>query len=75
MSKQSLIDQKQTEHVKNEKSIMLSLQHPYFVRTWAFEQDSRCVYFVQDFVPGGEFNTLLRRCNRFEPPTAAFYAA
>ena len=54
---------------------MLTLQHPLFVRTWAFEQDSRCIYFVQDFVPGGEFNTLLRRCNRFEPATAAFYAA
>jgi protein kinase X len=30
---------------------------------------------VQDFIPGGEFNTLLRRCNRFEPDTAVFYAA
>lgn len=73
MSKSGLLEEKQADHVYSEKQILFSLKSDYFVTTHAFLQDSRRIYFVQDFIQGGEFNTLLRRYRKFEPDIAAFY--
>ena len=46
MSKQGLINENQTDHVHNEKQIMFGIDGPFFVQTYGFFQDSRCIYFV-----------------------------
>lgn len=61
MSKKILLDQKQADHAKSEKELLESLSHPFVVKMEAFEQDSRCIFFIQEFIRGGEFLTLLKQ--------------
>ena len=66
MSKQGLIKQKQADHAKSEKDILESISHPFIIKMEAFEQDSRKIYFIQEFIRGGEFLTLLRQKKRLD---------
>jgi serine/threonine protein kinase len=74
MSKYGLIKQRQADHAKNEKEIFESLDHPFIVKLNAFEQDSKCIYLIQEFVRGGEFLTLLKQKKRLEVDVARFFA-
>lgn len=75
MSKYGLIKEKQADHAKNELEIFRSLDHPFIVNYRSFEQDSRCIYMVQDFVRGGEFYTLLKQKQRLDVDATRFFAA
>jgi protein kinase A len=66
MSKQGLIKQKQADHAKNEKDILESISHPFIIKMEGFEQDSRKIYYVQEFIRGGEFLTLLKQKRRLD---------
>jgi serum/glucocorticoid-regulated kinase 2 len=52
--KDVLIDMGQIENTKLEKSIMLDCQHPFLVGMDYVFQDNLRLYFVMDFVKGGE---------------------
>mmetsp|Transcript_10880 Transcript_10880/g.12339 ORF Transcript_10880/g.12339 Transcript_10880/m.12339 type:complete len:256 (+) Transcript_10880:46-813(+) len=75
MSKYSLIEQKQADHAKSERDILSSIDHPFLVKLEKFEQDSRRIYMVQEFVNGGEFMTLLRQKKRLDISSGKFFAA
>lgn len=75
MSKHGLIQQKQADHAKNEKEILESLSHPFIVEMKAFEQDSRCIYLIQEFIRGGEFLTLLKQKTRLDIDSSRFFAS
>ena len=66
MSKSGLIQQKQADHARSEKDILESISNPFIVKMEAFEQDSRRIYFIQEFVRGGEFLTLLKQKRRLD---------
>ena len=42
-------------HLKAERDILRLLNHPFIVRMVGAFQDSTTVYFVMEFVCGGEF--------------------
>lgn len=51
----------QVQHVSDEKDMLHTVTgHPFIIALKGAFQDSRCVYIVMDFVPGGEFFTHLR---------------
>lgn len=66
MSKHGLIQQKQADHVRNEKDILESIDHPFIIKMEAFQQDSRRIYLIQEFIRGGEFLTLLKQKRRLD---------
>lgn len=66
---------KQVEHVKNEKAILLQVQHPFIIRMRWTHHDATCLYMLFEYVSGGELFTYLRNAGRFSSATGCFYAA
>ncbi|XP_074657664.1 cAMP-dependent protein kinase catalytic subunit 3-like [Tubulanus polymorphus] len=66
---------KQVEHVKNEKNILASINHPFIVNLIWAHHDSTFLYMLLEYVPGGELFTYLRNAGRFSNATGNFFAA
>lgn len=71
-----MIKLKQVEHVRNERNILAAVAgHPFITTLLASFSDATSLYMLQDFTPGGEIFSYLRRARRFPFPTVQFYAA
>jgi len=75
ISLQDTIRLKQVEHVKNEKSILKTIQHPFLICLLDSWKDSRFLYLLFPYIPGGELFSYLRNAGRFSPSTTLFYSA
>lgn len=75
LKKAAIIKMKQVDHIVSEKSILISLKHPFIVNMYGCFQDARRIYMVLEYVVGGEFFTLLRKAGRFDNDMACFYGA
>lgn len=60
-------------HVQNERDLLLELQHPFIVRLFGTFQDSVNIYFVMEFLPGGELYARLKKEKSFSPNVSKFY--
>lgn len=75
LSKSVVLRTKQAGHIISEKEILQSLMHPFIVNVYATFQDDVSLYFVLEYVIGGEFFTHLRKANRFDNDTARHFCA
>eukprot|EP00397_Hematodinium_sp_SG-2012_P034443 GEMP01036946.1.p1 GENE.GEMP01036946.1~~GEMP01036946.1.p1 ORF type:complete len:508 (+),score=109.41 GEMP01036946.1:275-1798(+) len=75
LKKSAIIRLKQVEHVIHEKDILKNLKHPFIVNLFGLFQDNRFLYFVLEYVCGGEFFSHLRKVERFDNKTTRFFAA
>jgi len=75
LRKMDVVRLKQVDHIKNEKNILLELNHPFIVTLYATWQDETNLYMLMDYVIGGELFTYLRRAGRFSNDTACMFAA
>lgn len=66
---------KQVDHVKNEKSLLVQVQHPFIIELLWTHHDSSCLYMLFEYYCGGELFTYLRNAGRFSTSTATLYAA
>lgn len=66
---------KQVQHVKNEKSILLNLSHPFIVKMYWSSHTKSHLYMLMEYVCGGELFTYLRNAGYFTNDTALFYAS
>eukprot|EP01126_Amoeba_proteus_P049993 TRINITY_DN5870_c0_g1_i11.p1 TRINITY_DN5870_c0_g1~~TRINITY_DN5870_c0_g1_i11.p1 ORF type:complete len:402 (-),score=63.52 TRINITY_DN5870_c0_g1_i11:596-1801(-) len=63
------------EHTRTEKSVMSKVDHPFLVKLhWSFQTEEN-LYFIMDFVNGGELFHHLSHEKSFSEPRAKFYAA
>ncbi|EGB03853.1 hypothetical protein AURANDRAFT_12587, partial [Aureococcus anophagefferens] len=62
-------------HVQNERAILTRLRHPFVVSLFGTFQDKKKVYFVMEFVAGGELFSKLRGNQCLTAPVARFYLA
>jgi len=70
-----LVKFNQAEHVKNEKSILKEIKHPFLLSlTWSYK-DNINLYLMFQYVPGGELFTYLRMAGTFPTTTTLFYSA
>lgn len=75
LKKKDILDQDQLEHTKAEKAILQHVNHPFVVGIeYAFQTPEK-VYFVLEFMSGGELFQHLRSFKRFSEDQARFYAA
>ena len=75
IKKQHIIDANQFEHTLAEKIILSSLNHPFLVSLkYAFQTDEK-IYFVMEFMKGGELFQHLRRYKSFSEEQTKFVAA
>jgi protein kinase A len=75
MKKSEVVRLKQVEHTLNEKKILDIVDFPFLVNMLGSFQDSQNLYFIMEYVQGGELFSLLRRSQRFSNSVGRFYAA
>ncbi|KAL6074229.1 cAMP-dependent protein kinase catalytic subunit, variant 3 [Balamuthia mandrillaris] len=78
LNKEKVIQLKQVQHVKNEKSVLEKVSHPFIMKLYATFQDSCNLYFLLEYLSGGELFTLVRRNKKragLSNEAACFYAA
>ncbi|KAI8976515.1 kinase-like domain-containing protein [Pilobolus umbonatus] len=75
LEKSQVLLLKQVEHTNNEKQILHQVSHPFIINLWGTFQDSRYLYMVMDYVPGGELFSILKQSIRFPDHVAKFYMA
>ncbi|CAG7785465.1 unnamed protein product [Allacma fusca] len=75
MALTDVIRLKQVDHVKNEKSILQQVRHPFIVNMKWHHKDEFNIYMLFDYVCGGELFSYLRSAGHFSSSTSSFYAA
>ena len=76
LKKMEIIKQKQVDHVFSEFNILSVLNHPFIVQLVGFNfDDPKYLYFIIEYVQGGELFTLLRSRGSFPLEQAKFYTA
>ena len=76
LKKIDILESKIVEHLYNEYKILLKIYHPFIVQLKGINtQDPKALYFLFEFVQGGELLNLLERNLKFPEEQAKFYAA
>ena len=72
----SLIKEKnQEEHTISERILMSKLNHPLMVKLFYCFQDEKHLYFIMEFLQGGELIYHLKKQIRFDDERTKFYVA
>jgi len=75
LKKEVIIERNEIEHLMTEKNVLSLVKSPFLVHLlYAFQTDEN-LYFVMNYVNGGEMFYHLRREKRFTEDRARFYAA
>lgn len=77
ISKERVIKTRQVEHTTNEKNILFCLDCKFVVKLYDYFTDTRNIYFVLEFVNGGEMFTHIQKQKkrRFTEEQTKFFAA
>lgn len=75
LKKSAIIAKRQVDHTWSERNILAQAQHPFLMKLrWAFQTDTK-LYFVLDFLRGGELFFHLKKKRRFSEDEARIMAA
>ncbi|WVN85891.1 uncharacterized protein L203_101044 [Cryptococcus depauperatus CBS 7841] len=75
MRKGTLAKMDEVKHVLVERDILTAVKTPWLVRLLYAFQDTEHVYLAMEYVPGGDFRTLLNNSGVLKEEHAKFYAA
>jgi RAC serine/threonine-protein kinase len=75
LNKKTILERSEVEHTKTEKDLLQRLVHPFLVNLYFSFQSTDKIYFVMDFVNGGELYSHLQREKKFPEPRVRFYCA
>jgi len=76
LSKAAGMQKKQLEHLRNERIVLEEARSsPFCTRLVQAYQDSKCLYMLQEWVPGGELFYHLDMQGAFDEETTKFYTA
>ena len=76
LKKTEILRLKQVDHIFSEYSILSMIYHPFIIEMkGANTTDSYNLYFLLEYVPGGELFSLLRSMKNFPIDHAKFYSA
>ncbi|XP_018323190.1 serine/threonine-protein kinase Warts [Agrilus planipennis] len=75
LRKADVLKRNQVAHVKAERDILAEADNEWVVKLYYSFQDSDVLYFVMDYIPGGDLMSLLIKLGVFEEPLARFYVA
>jgi len=75
LNKQTIVERNEVEHTKSEKSILMKLRFPFLVGLHYSFQTADKLYFVMDYINGGELFFHLQREKKFPEDRVRFYAA
>ncbi|GFZ49558.1 non-specific serine/threonine protein kinase [Saitozyma sp. JCM 24511] len=75
MRKGTLAKMDEVKHVLVERDILTNVKTPWLVKLLYAFQDKEHVYLAMEYVPGGDFRTLLNNSGVLKEEHARFYAA
>ncbi|KAL9091005.1 MAG: hypothetical protein Q9159_001631 [Coniocarpon cinnabarinum] len=75
MSKRLLFKMDEVRHVLTERDILTNAKSDWLVRLLYAFQDERSIYLAMEYVPGGDFRTLLNNAGVLHNRHARFYIA
>lgn len=75
MSKKLLFKMDEVRHVLTERDILTNAKSDWLVRLLYAFQDDRSIYLAMEYVPGGDFRTLLNNTGVLHNRHARFYIA
>jgi len=75
LNKKNILENRELEHTKTEKNILQKLAHPFLVNLIYSFHTSDKLYFVMDFINGGELFYHLQKETKFTPDRVRFYCA
>lgn len=75
IKKSIVIKLKQVEHTTNEKNILSCIECPFVISLDTYFQDKKNLYFVIEYINGGEMFTHIHRNKHFTYEVAKFFAA
>ena len=75
MRKSEMLEKKQVGHVRGEREILAKAKTPWVVDLKFSFQDETHLYLVMEFLPGGDFMTLLIRKDILSEDEGRFYGA
>lgn len=75
LNKKLLLKLDETRHVLTERDILTNTRSDWLVKLLYAFQDAEKVFLAMEFVPGGDFRTLLNNTGYLIPPHARFYIA
>ncbi|KAL9931461.1 hypothetical protein V8E36_009626 [Tilletia maclaganii] len=75
LKKSVLVKMDEVRHVLTERDILTATRTPWLVRLLYAFQDTHHVFLAMEFVPGGDFRTLLNNSGVLREEHARFYAA
>lgn len=75
LRKADVLRRNQAAHVKAERDLLAEADDEWFVKLYYSFQDDEFLYFVMDYIPGGDLMSLLIKFGIFPENTAKFYIA
>ena len=75
LRKQHILDNNQLEHTRAEKNVLCYVGHPFLISTSAAFQSEHKIYFVMEFMKGGELFQHLRKVQQFSEKAAKYITA
>lgn len=75
MSKASVVERKNEKRVLIEKNILKELSSPFVIKLFGTHQDISSIYFVTDFVQGGNLMTYMIRKDILDHSESMFFTA
>ncbi|XP_068123057.1 serine/threonine-protein kinase LATS2 [Hyperolius riggenbachi] len=75
LRKKDVLNRNQVAHVKAERDILAEADNEWVVKLYYSFQDKDYLYFVMDYIPGGDMMSLLIRMEVFPEHLAKFYIA
>ena len=75
LDKPFLKKNKQEQHIINERILLSKMNNPFLVKLYCCFQDHEHLYFIMEFIQGGELFFHLRREIRFDDEKTSFYIA
>jgi len=75
LNKKSIIEKAEVDHTKAEQSILQKLCHPFLVNlNYSFQTNDK-LYFIMDYINGGELFFHLQKERKFDAERVRFYCA
>jgi len=75
LNKRTILERNEVAHTQAEKSILMKLDNPFLVHLYYSFQTTDKLYFIMDFVNGGELFFHLQKDKTFSPERVLFYSA
>jgi len=75
LNKRTVIERDDVKSIQTEKSILMKLSSPFLVKLYSSFQTKDKLYFVMDYINGGELFHHLQSERSFAPARARFYSA